>query len=221
MRQGVQADERRDEGYAVDEVGRVEGHAQIAGKRVHADHGDEHAEQRRDAALEQRTFGQRRHNGQAEDAEGEIFRGAEVEGEVCELGGDRGQHKAGEDAADEGGDGGHFERLERFPAGGELRPFEHGRGGGRRARSADEDGGDAARVDGPAVHAEQGGKGDDGGEAEGQGNEQGHAHDGGEAGQRAEDDAERHADEVGDEGFQTTGRTEGCHEHIEHGVPPF
>lgn len=53
------------------------------------------------------------------------------------------------------------------------------------------------------------------------GDEQGHAHDGGEAGQRAEDDAERHADEVGDEGFQTTGRTEGCHEHIEHGVPPF
>ena len=79
----------------------------------------------------------------------------------------------------------------------------------RRARSADEDGGDAARVDGPAVHAEQGGKGDDGGEAEGQGNEQGHAHDGGEAGQRAEDDAERHADKVGDEGFHATGRAEG------------
>ena len=63
--------------------GRVEGHAQVAGKRVHADHGDEHAEQRRDAALEQRAFGQRRHNGQAEDAEGEIFRGAEVEGAKC------------------------------------------------------------------------------------------------------------------------------------------
>ena len=128
---------------------------------------------------------------------------------MCELRGDRGQHDTGKDAADEGGDGGHFQRFERLPACGELRPFKHGRGGGRRARSADEDGGDAARVDCAAVHAEQGGKGDDGGEAEGQGNEQGHAHDGGEAGQRAEDDAERHADKVGDEGFHATGRAEG------------
>lgn len=57
-------------------------------------------------------------------------------------------------------------------------------------RRADEDGGDAAAVNGAHIHAEQRGERLHRGHAEGERDEQGHSHGSGEAGQRPEDNAE-------------------------------
>ena len=110
---------------------------------------------------------QRGHHGKTEHGHREIFGSAEGHGRPGQHWSDENQSQSTDDAADEGGYGSHVQSPAGFSAGREGGAFKHGRGGRHSPRRADENGGDAAAINGSHIHAEQRGKGFHGGHTEG------------------------------------------------------
>ena len=157
---------------------------------VHADGGQQQAQRTGDQALQQGLGRHARDNGQAEDRKPEIFRRSEFHGQLRQQRSEKVQRDAGEQAAAEGGEAGHGQRLARLPLQGELVALNGGGGRGGGARRVDQNGGDGAAEDRTAVDSAQHDQSRFRGHGKGHGQQQRNAHGGGQAGQTADDDAD-------------------------------
>ena len=199
LRHGKEADEGAGRVDPVVERALAEHEARHAFHGVHADGGQEQAQNAGHEPLEDGPRGHPRDDGQPEEGKPKVFRALELHGELGEDRREEVERQAAQEAAAEGGEAGHRQRLGRLPAQGQLVAFDGRRRGSRGAGGMDEDGADGAAENGPAVDAAEHDEPRGGVHAEGDGQKQRHAHGGGKAGEAADGHAHHRGREHGEE----------------------
>ena len=187
----------------------------LPGDRVEAHHRQEEPDEEDDQPLDDRTAGEGHGQQEPQRRQGEIFGGAEIEGEFGQRRGEEGQADHGNRAGDERSDGGDAQGRARAPFLGHLVAVDAGDDGGRLAGEVQQNGGGRAPVHGavenPRHHDDRRHRGaDDVGDREEKGN-------GGRRTQTRED-ADGRADEGSEEGKQQVGSREGDGEALQQSV---
>ena len=150
-----QADHGDEEVDAAQEIGRAEGHAQLARHRVHADAGQEQAEGHRDDDLVPLLPAKTDEGAERQEVDGEELRRAEAEREIGDPRGEEGDEQYRHERADEGGREGGGERLGGPPLLRHRVAVEGGRDRPRLARDVEQDRGDGAAEQRPPIDAGQ------------------------------------------------------------------
>ena len=160
---------------------------------VKADRGKEQAERAGHQSLYDALAGDTGDDGQAEDAEPELFGGHELQRELSQCGSEEVQGDAAEQAAPEGAPAGRGQRLTCLSVQRHLIALDSRRRGGGGAGGVDKYRGDGAAEDSAAINCAEDYKSGVGRHGEGQRQHQRDAHCRRKAGQAADDDTERNA----------------------------
>ena len=194
--QGEDTNQDRNEADAAHQIVCAEGETDGAAHGVDADGRQEESGQAAHDAFDDVAAGHARNDGKAEHGQGEIFRLGELQGDFCQKGRHDDEACRAEDSAERAG---HGRNAQSPPWLVKLRGHGiavEGRGhAGRCARRLQQDGADAAAVNGAAVNAEQHKDAGDALEGEGQGQQQGQAHVDAQARHGAEQDADPHPED--------------------------
>ena len=113
LRDGEQAHQHVQLGQAAIQLPGAEGQAGRAGNGVHAHHGQQHADDGGDEALDHILGAKAHHDGQAHQAHGEVLPRAELQGDLGQLRRDDHQGQGADEAADEGGEHAQGQGLSR------------------------------------------------------------------------------------------------------------
>ena len=190
-----QADHDEDDRHAGEKVGIAIGETADAADGIGADGGDHQADQRREQALEQRAFGHRDDDAEAENAEREIGGGAERQCELRQRSGQKDDAEDADEIADRAGLQRNAERFSGLALLLHLVAVDHGRGGGVGAGRADQDGGNGAAIFGADIGRRQQHQGRDRVHGVGERQQQRHGDRRRQAGHGAAENAPGHAED--------------------------
>ena len=145
----AEAEDPHRQGHEVEpalEADAPESEADFPRNRVEAHHREQEADEEDDQPLDDRTAGEGHGEKESQRRQGEIFGGAEIEGEFGERRGEEGQTDDGDRAGDKRSDRGDPQGRTRTPFLGHLIAVDAGDDGSRLAGEVQEDGGGRSPV---------------------------------------------------------------------------